>query len=232
MNDLTVFTNKRFGRVRSVLIDGDPWFVATDVCRALEICNASDALKRLDSDEKMTIDSTEGHSGSRGGAQAMNVVNEPGLYTLVLGSRKPEAKDFKRWITHEVIPSIRKTGAYAVSLSPAEQLVAQAQLLVEQEKRLAAVEGRMKNVEARLETRVEDAFSIAGYASVRGLKVDVQIANLLGRKAAALSREYDYPFSATPDPRFGKVNVYHTDILKIVVDEALSAGLIRGGRES
>ena len=230
MNDLTVFCDERFGSVRSVLIDGEPWFVAADVCRALEICNTPDALKRLDIDEKMTIDSTDGHSGSRGGAQAVNVVNEPGLYTLVLGSRKPEAKEFKRWITHEVIPSIRKTGTYAVALSPAEQLVAQAQLLVEQEKRLAAVESRMKNVEARLETRVEDAFTIAGYASVRGLKVDVQIANLLGRKAAALSREYDYPYSAIPDPRFGKVNVYHTDILKAVFDDALSRGLVRAVR--
>ena len=220
MNELTVFNDRRFGSIRSVLMEGEPWFVAADVCRALEICNVSDALKRLDSDEKMTLDSTEGHSGSRGGAQAINVVSESGLYTLVLGSRKPEAKAFKRWITHEVIPAIRKTGAYAVALSPAEQLVAQARLLVEQEKRLAAVE-------ARLETRVEDAFSIAGYASVRGVKVDVQIANLLGRKAAVLSRKYGYPVSATSDLLFGQGNVYHTDILKIVFDDALAGGLIR-----
>lgn len=92
--------------------DGEPWFVAADVCRALEIGNPSDALGRLDSDERMTLDLTEGHSGQRGGAQKLNIVNEPGLYTLVLGSRKPEAKAFKRWITHEVIPTIRKHGAY------------------------------------------------------------------------------------------------------------------------
>ncbi len=226
MNTLTVFTNDQFGRVRTVLIDGEPWFVAVDVCRALEISNVSDALKRLDDDEKMTIDSTEGHVGKRGGAQSMNIVNEPGLYTLVLSSRKPEAKAFKRWITHEVIPSIRKTGAYSATLSPAELLVRQAQLLLEQERRLAAVENRMKTVEARLETRLEDVFSIAGYASIRGLKVDVSTANLLGRKATALSHEYRYPVSTTPDPRFGKVNVYHTDILKIVFDDAIDDGMI------
>lgn len=230
MNTLTVFDSEQFGRMRSVLIEDEPWFVAADVCRALDISNVSDALKRLDADEKMTIDSTDGHSGSRGGAQFLNIINEPGLYSLVLGSRKPEARDFKRWITHEVIPSIRKTGAYAVALSPAEQLVAQAQLLVEQEKRLAAMEGRVKTVEARLETRVENAFSIAGYASLRGLNVDVNTANLLGKKAAVLSREYGYPISTTPDPRFGKVNVYHTDILKIVFDEALGRNMIRAGR--
>ena len=225
MNTLTVFDNNQFGRVRSVLIEDEPWFVAADVCRALDISNSRQALARLDEDEKGVI-STD----TPGGEQKMAFVNEPGLYSLVMGSRKPEARDFKRWITHEVIPSIRKTGAYAVALSPAEQLVAQAQLLVEQEKRLAAMEGRVKNMEARLETRVENAFSIAGYASLRGLNVDVNTANLLGKKAAAMSREYGYPISTTPDPRFGKVNVYHTDILKIVFDEALGRDLIRYGR--
>ena len=225
MNTLTVFDNNQFGRVRSVLIDDEPWFAAADVCRALDISNSRQALARLDEDEKGVI-STD----TPGGEQKMAFVNEPGLYSLVMGSRKPEARDFKRWITHEVIPSIRKTGAYTVTLSPAEQLVAQAQLLVEQEKRLAAMEGRVKNMEARLETRVENAFSIAGYASLRGLNVDVNTANLLGKKASAMSRAYGYPISTTPDPRFGKVNVYHTDILKIVFDEALGRNLIRAGR--
>ena len=159
MNELTVFDNSDFGTLRSIMLEGEPWFVAADVCRSLEIGNVSDALKRLDDGEKMTVDSTEGHSGRRGGAQMMNVVNKPGLYTLVLGSRKPEAKAFRRWITHEVIPAIRKNGAYAINLSPAEQLVAQAQLLVEQEKRIAALEGQVKVVEAALETRQKDVFT-------------------------------------------------------------------------
>ena len=225
MNALTVFDNNQFGAVRSVLIDGNPWFAAADVCRALDIGNSRQAVSRLDDDEKGVI-STD----TPGGEQRMTFVNESGLYSLVLGSRKPEAREFKRWITQDIIPSIRKTGTYAMTLSPAEQLVAQAQLLVQQEKRLAAVEGRVKTMEARLETRAENAFSIAGYASLRGLNVDVNTANLLGKKAAALSREYGYPISTTPDPRFGKVNVYHTDILKIVFDEALGRKLIHSGR--
>lgn len=86
---------------------GEPWFVAADVCRALEIKNNRDALSRLDQDEKgvALIDTP-------GGKQELTIVNEAGLYSLVLGSRKPEAKAFKRWITHEVIPTIRKTGGY------------------------------------------------------------------------------------------------------------------------
>ena len=88
-------------------LEGEPWFVAADVCRALGLGNSSDVIKRLDEDER-TLVSIEGASNGL----PVNAVNEPGLYALILGSRKPEAKAFKRWITHEVIPSIRKTGGY------------------------------------------------------------------------------------------------------------------------
>ena len=107
MNDLQVFENPDFGQVRTVTKDGEPWFVAADVCRALEHSNVTVALDRLDDDEKAKF-----NLGLRGGDTGC--VNEPGLYSLVLGSRKPEAKNFKRWITHEVIPSIRKTGSYSI----------------------------------------------------------------------------------------------------------------------
>lgn len=90
------------------MIAGEPWFVAKDVCDILAHSNSRMVLERLDADEK-------GVSSiyTPGGAQTLQVVNEYGLYTLVLGSRKPEAKQFKRWITHEVIPSIRRNGVYA-----------------------------------------------------------------------------------------------------------------------
>ena len=105
MNELKTFENERFGNVRVTMIDNEPWFVASDVCRALEI--APTATRRLDDDEK-GMRSTQ----TPGGKQEMAVVNESGLYSLVLGSRKPEAKVFKRWITHDIIPTIRKTGGY------------------------------------------------------------------------------------------------------------------------
>lgn len=94
--------------VRAVIQNNDPWFVAKDVCAVLEINNPSQAISRLDEDEKDTIILNEGNRGN----PSTIVVNEPGLYSLILGSRKPEARQFKRWITHEVIPSIRKHGAY------------------------------------------------------------------------------------------------------------------------
>lgn len=107
MNDLQIFENSEFGKLRTVEIDGEPWFVASDVCKALELGETHVAMRRLDDDEKGRC-----LIPTPGGDQEMNIVNEPGLYTLVLGSRKPEAKAFKRWITHEVIPAIRKTGGY------------------------------------------------------------------------------------------------------------------------
>ena len=116
---LTVFSSPEFGSVRTLVRDGEPWFVAVDVCRAMDVKNSRDAIVRLDSDEKMTVGLTDSHSGRRGGAQSITIVNEPCMYTLVLGSRKPEAKTFKRWITHEVIPAIRKTGKYQQADVPA-----------------------------------------------------------------------------------------------------------------
>lgn len=105
-NAVEVFNNEEFGSVRTTMINGEPWFVAVDVCKALEI--DATATRRLDEDEKNTLRLTQGTSGNPN----VTVVNEYGLYSLILGSRKPEAKTFKRWITHDVIPTIRKTGSY------------------------------------------------------------------------------------------------------------------------
>jgi prophage antirepressor-like protein len=94
--------------IRVVMLDGNPWFVAADVCSALEIINVARAMSRLDDDEKGV------HTvNTLGGNQQMTVVSESGLYSLTLTSRKPEAKKFKKWVTSEVLPSIRKTGGYS-----------------------------------------------------------------------------------------------------------------------
>lgn len=107
MSNMILFQKPEFGRVRCFVIDGEPWFVAKDVCECLEIGNPTQAVMRLDSDEKSTLSLNEG-------GPDRNIVNECGVYNLVLGSRKQEAKAFKRWIVHEVIPQIRKTGNYSV----------------------------------------------------------------------------------------------------------------------
>lgn len=112
MNELQVFNNEMFGNVRIILQDNEPWFVAKDVCDCLEINNSRQALSRLDDDEKNSVILNDGIAGNPTKA----IVNEYGLYSLVMSSRKPEAKEFKRWVTHEVLPSIRKYGTYSVDI--------------------------------------------------------------------------------------------------------------------
>lgn len=107
MNDLKIFQNQDFGEVRVVVKGDEPWFVAADVCRALDLEDTSKAVSRLDEDEKGT-----NTVPTLGGKQDMSIISEPGLYALVLTSRKPEARAFKRWITHDILPSIRMTGSY------------------------------------------------------------------------------------------------------------------------
>lgn len=118
MNEVTIF-NYGQNEVRTVIgKDGEPWFVAKDVCSILEIGNVSMALNRLDYDEKgiSTIDTL-------GGGQSMLVISESGLYELIFNSRKPEARAFKKWVKTEVLPSIRKTGSYSMrNQSPTNEL--------------------------------------------------------------------------------------------------------------
>lgn len=109
MNELQIFNNPEFGEVRTVNIDGEPWFVGKDIALALGYINTKDALSRhVDADDK---------GGSRittpSGEQEMTIINESGLYSLVLSSKLPTAKKFKRWVTSEVLPTIRKTGGYS-----------------------------------------------------------------------------------------------------------------------
>lgn len=106
MNDIQVFDFED-NAVRVIEKDGEPWFVAADVCRVLDIKNSRDAVADLDDDEKGVV-----NTDTLGGKQEMRVINESGLYNLIFRSRKPEAKKFRKWVTAEVLPSIRKTGMY------------------------------------------------------------------------------------------------------------------------
>ena len=130
MNNSNEVVPFQFGlfEVRTVVIDGEPWFVAGDVCECLGLNDHNQSTRYLDDDEKGMFSLQ-----TPGGIQRNVCVNEPGLYSLILRSRKTEAKRFKRWVTHEVLPTIRKTGQYSVAqpLTREEQL-AQACLLANQ----------------------------------------------------------------------------------------------------
>lgn len=107
-NELQVFENETFGKIRMVLIDDEPWFVAADVCKILEHTNPTIAMNSLEDYEKTKL-----NLGLRGGDT--NIISESGFYALVLRSRKPIAKPFRLWVTTEVLPTIRKTGKYEMT---------------------------------------------------------------------------------------------------------------------
>ncbi|MGW8412096.1 BRO family protein [Bacillus velezensis] len=143
MNKLQVFNNKEFGQVRTVIQGEDVWFVAKDVTDVLELKSAKDSTKYLDEDEKDKV--LIKHSGSDYKSEMM-VVNESGLYSLILRSRKPQAKAFKKWVTSEVLPSIRKNGAYMTD-QVLEQVVTNPEFMIgiltklkEEKERLAAAQ--------------------------------------------------------------------------------------------
>ena len=150
MNELKVFKNLEFGHIRTTEVNGEPMFCLTDVCRSLEIANTTQVADRLEDDERSMLDI--------GRAGKANFVTERGLYAVILRSDKPNAKKFRRWITSEVIPSIRKTGEYKVkALSPQLQLM-QGLLnqMAEQEQRLQGVENFCNNVKEVMAAPIGD----------------------------------------------------------------------------
>lgn len=143
MNQLQIFENSEFGAIRTVTIDNEPWFVAKDVCEALKHTNTTMAMQMLDEDERTKL--------SLGRAGETNVINESGLYTLVIKSNLPNAKKFRKWVTSEVLPSIRKNGGYIAGQEKLsdEELMAKA-LLVAQNKiaeRDAVIERQQAKIE-------------------------------------------------------------------------------------
>lgn len=113
-NKLGLISHPEFGQVRNVMIKGEPWFVAKDVCDVLELTNSRKSLTSLDEDEKGVT-----NCYTLGGVQEMAIINESGMYSLIFQSRKPEARKFRKWVTSEVLPAIRRQGYY---VDPSAQL--------------------------------------------------------------------------------------------------------------
>lgn len=124
MNKVKIFNSEEFGDVRTVTINGDPWFVGKDVAAALGFTNPRDAISTHVFDEDKGVESID----TLGGKQKMTVINEPGLYALVFGSRLKSAQRFKHWVTSEVLPAIRRTGGYQMPAPQGKELLALAVL--------------------------------------------------------------------------------------------------------
>ncbi len=147
-NELQVFSYTEAHQIRTTVIDGDPWFVAKDVCDVLGIQNHKDVAKMLDNDEKMGVEIPDPH----GRVQQTRVINESGLYALIFRSNKPEAKAFSRWVRREVLPSIRKSGMYLTDQA-ADVYVHNTEEFAKMAARCSALEGRVKAMEEMLNKR-------------------------------------------------------------------------------
>ena len=153
MNDLQIFSNPEFGSVRCIEKDGEEWFVGKDVATILGYAKPLDALSRHVDDEDSVI---HGVLDSRGCVQQTKLINESGLYSLIILSELPSARKFKKWITSEVIPSIRKTGGYGIpQMSQSELILKIAQNNVELERRIAAAESETKAVSEKLDNALD-----------------------------------------------------------------------------
>ncbi|MEV2279306.1 phage antirepressor [Nocardiopsis sp. NPDC049922] len=175
--EIEIFNNDDFGEVRTFLINGAPWFVASDVCEILGLSDFRTSLRKLDEDERHTMPVTD----ALGRKQDTYVVNEAGLYSLILRSRKPVAKAFKRWVTHEVIPSIRKTGSYGAPQVPgtfAEAL----ELAAVQQRELEAATEKVKELTPKATAWIELADSKGDY-SVR------EAAQIISRSGYPIGRD-------------------------------------------
>ena len=214
--DIKIFENPEFGQVRIVLDnENEPLFCLNDVCKILEL-QASAVLRRLDKD---VISS---HTlMTNGGNQQFTFVNEEGFYSVVLGSRKENVKPFKKWVTGEVLPSIRKTGSYSVKpMTAIEMLAIQAQAMVELEKKQLLLESQQhlqsKDIEY-LKTKAihrPDYYSIVGFSNKVKVKVGLEKAKKLGKICVNLCKQKGYTTERIEDPRFGYIRTYPHNILE------------------
>lgn len=169
MNEMTVFSNPEFGEVRRVEIDGQYWLVGIDVAKALGYQKPLNAVSyHVDGDDTLKWGVTDAY----GREQTTTVINESGVYSLIFSSKLPDAKKFKKWVTSEVLPSVRQTGAYSTQpqqLTPAQLIAAQAQVLVDMEQKMLTIQSQ----QAELAQRVDTAIKVFSRPSEDHWKADI-----------------------------------------------------------
>lgn len=219
MSEITRFNFDGSG-VRSLVIQGEPWFVASDVCAVLGIVNSAQAVDRLEIEDLCFTEVLD----SNGRRQRTSIVNESGLYELIIRSNKPDARRFRRWLTTEVIPTIRKTGSYSmVPVEPQDDLVVLEEMIAnmrESRRRIAAVEQGQNVLNAKV-AAIEgayDEFTTLAYAKLKGLPSDRPSCQRHGQRASRLMRARGQQPRKRQDATFGSVNVYPVDVLDETVE--------------
>jgi prophage antirepressor-like protein len=234
MTDIQLFNFQEKLPVRVITLENIPWFVAMDVAQALKYADPSMMLKHVDTDDKKELNPhkldnvkiTETFSSN---TFRVSLINESGLYAVIFGSTKEEAKKFKKWVTSDVLPSIRKTGKYeSKPRTLAETLLAQAQVLVELEQKQLKQQEQIDSLEKlvhqhdseidRLFSPNGHYFSIMGYFASKGIPVSKEMAQRIGKSCTKYCKEENIPIQKLDDARYGKINAYPEEIIERFVD--------------
>ncbi len=177
-NEIQIFNSPEFGEIRTVMIDGEPWFVGNDISQVLGYANPKGAIQKHVAEEDKL-----GHQfDTSGQKREMTIINESGLYSLIFGSKLESAKKFKRWVTSEVLPQLRKTGSYGMAqlpMSTQDQIKLLAQGNVELNQRVDTLNDRMDRFEKELPLFPSEAEEVSLAATRRGIMI------LGGKKSAA-----------------------------------------------
>lgn len=196
MNDLKIFNNEEFGEIRTVVVNEEPMFCLTDICKALEMSNPTMVAQRLDDDERTKLDL--GRQGET------NFITESGLYAVILRSDKPNAKKFRKWVTSEVLPSIRKTGSYNKPMTTAEKIHLLAQSDEELTHRVDEVEAEVEELKETMPLLAVDCDRITNAVKAKGIETlggkdsnSYKDRSLRGRVYADIHREVKRQFGVT-----------------------------------
>lgn len=171
MNEITIFNNSEFGDIRTIMIDGEPWFVGKDVANALGYSRERDAIaNHVDKDDAVK----HGVTDSIGREQQTTVINESGLYSLIFGSKLESAKKFKKWVTSEVLPQLRKTGSYGIPKlpqTPMELLELHYEAIKQVDNKVNTLEERFNEFEQTLPLLPEDADDVSKEVKKRVVEI-------------------------------------------------------------
>jgi prophage antirepressor-like protein len=221
-------------KIRTAGTQEEPLFCLADLCKVLEIGNSRDVANRLDDDEKGV-----GQIDTLGGRQQMTFVNESGLYSVILRSDKPQAKPFRKWVTGEVLPCIRKYGCYPAPAPAVEavgrkrepmsllairdmldRMIDHDEQIAELAEQQAAATAKVAEVE-RVAQAAMDAnrsnlgtYSVLGFLKLKGSQASCVEASMMGKVASRLCRQRGIPVVKIRDPRFGEVGTYPESLLE------------------
>jgi prophage antirepressor-like protein len=202
MNDIMIFNNPEFGEIRTVEVGGEPWLVGLDAAQALGYQNGSrDINRHVDEEDRKNISIYDGTQN-----RTMTIINESGLYSLVLSSKLPGAKKFRRWVTSEVLPSIRKHGTYMTS-DTIDKMINSPEFGIKLLTALKDEQDKRKSLEAELD-RSKEWYSIKRVAHMNGVSHKA----FDWRKLKIESQRQGYGVKKIFDANYGTINVYHMNV--------------------